>query len=70
MEVAYRKASQCQTDSCVEVGFHPASQCASGTCVEVAAAPTAVAVRDGKDRGGPVLTFTPHAWQNFIQGLK
>ncbi|GLW20801.1 hypothetical protein Mame01_08440 [Microbispora amethystogenes] len=40
-------------------------------CVEVATAlPGLVAVRDSKDRSGPVLTFTPSEWSAFIAGVK
>ncbi|MEQ4301643.1 DUF397 domain-containing protein [Plantactinospora sp. B6F1] len=38
----------------------------SGNCVEVATAPRVVMVRDSKDQGGPVLTFTSAAWCAFI----
>jgi len=48
-----------------------------GNCVEIAAtgdehAPGShlVAVRDSKDRSGPVLTFTPGDWQAFTRQLK
>ncbi|MDG4808380.1 DUF397 domain-containing protein [Micromonospora sp. WMMD1120] len=37
-----------------------------GNCVEVAGFPDTVAVRDSKDRHGPVLTFTPAAWTAFV----
>ncbi len=39
-------------------------------CVEVAAIAHGyglVAVRDSKSKGGPGLTFTPNAWQQFIE---
>ncbi len=39
-------------------------------CVEVAAVGVGrplVAVRDSKSTGGPGLTFTPGAWQQFIE---
>lgn len=36
-----------------------------GACVEMAAIPLAVAVRDSKDPGGPVLLFLPAAWTAF-----
>ena len=40
------------------------------TCVEVARnLPGIVVVRDSKNRQGPVLTFTPHAWRAFIGQL-
>ncbi|WP_431933986.1 DUF397 domain-containing protein [Micromonospora sp. RP3T] len=38
-----------------------------GNCVEVADnLPGVVAVRDSKDRRGPVLVFTPRSWQAFV----
>jgi Domain of unknown function (DUF397) len=44
----------------------------SGTngCVEVAFVGDRVAVRDSKDRGGPVLVFTSHEWEAFIGGAR
>ena len=39
----------------------------NGHCVEVA---DGVQVRDSKDPDGPVLSFTPAAWQAFINTLK
>ncbi|MEV7808630.1 DUF397 domain-containing protein [Microbispora sp. NPDC088329] len=40
-------------------------------CVEVATnVPGLVAVRDSKDRSGPVLAFTPSEWSAFIAGVK
>ncbi|MEV5695109.1 DUF397 domain-containing protein [Micromonospora globbae] len=37
------------------------------TCVEVATnLAGVVAVRDSKDRGGPVLAFGPAAWTGFL----
>ncbi|GAA2883996.1 DUF397 domain-containing protein [Streptosporangium fragile] len=40
-------------------------------CVEVAALPGGGrAVRDSKDPGGPVLTFTPDEWHAFIRSVK
>ncbi|WP_055477918.1 DUF397 domain-containing protein [Sphaerimonospora mesophila] len=40
-------------------------------CVEVATnLPGLVAVRDSKDRSGPVLAFTPSEWSAFIAGVK
>jgi hypothetical protein len=46
----------------------------SGTgndCVEVATnLPGVVAVRDSKDRGGPVLSFTPGEWRAFLADVR
>jgi len=42
-----------------------------GNCVEVARnLPDAVAVRDSKDPGGPVLIFTPAEWRAFAAGVR
>lgn len=42
----------------------------NGNCVEVAILDRAVAVRDTKDRSGPVLLFTPAEWDSFVAGAK
>ncbi|MFF0369480.1 DUF397 domain-containing protein [Micromonospora sp. NPDC005087] len=41
----------------------------NGNCVEVATADGQVAVRDSKDRPGPVLTFDAPAWRAFLHGV-
>lgn len=44
---------------------------ANGDCVEVASnLPGTVAVRDSKDRGGPVLLFSPGEWSAFVAAMK
>jgi hypothetical protein len=43
---------------------------AQGNCVEVAFVDGVIAVRDSKDRGGAVLTFTPAEWDAFIGGVE
>jgi hypothetical protein len=35
-------------------------------CVEVGFVDGQIAVRDSKDRQGPVLIFTPHEWETFL----
>jgi hypothetical protein len=42
----------------------------NGNCVEVAILDRGVAVRDTKDRSGPVLLFTPAEWDSFVAGAK
>jgi hypothetical protein len=42
-----------------------------GDCVEVAGNLTGfVLVRDSKDRKGPRLALSDHAWSAFIEGIK
>ncbi|MFE7563468.1 DUF397 domain-containing protein [Kitasatospora sp. NPDC057500] len=38
-----------------------------GECVEVAEATSTVLVRDSKDTSGPHLTFSPAAWEAFVE---
>ncbi|MFI6780378.1 DUF397 domain-containing protein [Micromonospora sp. NPDC050276] len=38
----------------------------NGNCVEVATVDGQVAVRDSKDRSGPVLAFGAPAWRAFV----
>jgi Domain of unknown function (DUF397) len=39
-------------------------------CVEVAFLGGHIAVRDSKDRDGPVLTFTANEWRAFLSGVR
>ncbi|MEV4378922.1 DUF397 domain-containing protein [Streptosporangium sp. NPDC049644] len=40
-------------------------------CVEVATdLPGLIAVRDSKNPSGPMLTFSPMAWNNFLTGIR
>ena len=43
---------------------------ANGACVEVADVGDVIAVRDSKDRGGPVLAFGPAEWEAFTAAVK
>lgn len=53
-QAVWRKSSHSATNGCVEVAF------LSGR----------VAVRDSKDRHGPVLVFLPHEWEAFVAGAR
>ncbi|TCB95742.1 DUF397 domain-containing protein [Micromonospora zingiberis] len=51
--------------------WRTATRSGNTDCVEVADdLPDVVAVRDSKDRQGPVLAFTPQTWQVFIGHVK
>jgi uncharacterized protein DUF397 len=39
-------------------------------CVEVAFVENQVAVRDSKDRGGPILMFSDLEWRAFVRGVQ
>ncbi|MEU5938117.1 DUF397 domain-containing protein [Micromonospora sp. NPDC047548] len=41
----------------------------TSNCVEVATVDDRVAVRDSKDRGGPVLVFPSETWAAFVTGV-
>ncbi|TDC52824.1 DUF397 domain-containing protein [Micromonospora sp. KC207] len=41
-----------------------------GACVEVADLRDGVAVRDSKDKSGPILSFDGQGWRTFIDFLK
>ncbi|WP_327023421.1 DUF397 domain-containing protein [Micromonospora sp. NBC_01739] len=55
MEPKWRKSSKSQSN---------------GQCVEVADLHNGVAVRDSKDKTGPVLAFDAQGWRTFIDSLK
>ncbi|MFE9205702.1 DUF397 domain-containing protein [Micromonospora sp. NPDC006431] len=54
---AWRKSTRSQTSNCVEVA-------------PLRTGPAAVALRDSKDRSGPVLLFNRAGWLGFIAGAK
>jgi hypothetical protein len=46
--------------------WRKSSRSGSNACVEVAFVEGGVAVRDSKDRSGPVLRFTHKEWESFV----
>ncbi|HZN70699.1 MAG TPA: DUF397 domain-containing protein [Micromonosporaceae bacterium] len=42
----------------------------NGSCVEVAITPTAIAVRDSKNRHAATLVFDRGQWTRFVSGVK
>lgn len=57
----------------VDAPWRTSTRSQTSNCVEVAPlrnGPAAVALRDSKDRGGPVLLFNRAGWLGFISGAK
>lgn len=51
------------------LAWRKATKSTSGGCVEVAPLPDGgVAVRDSKDPNGPILRYTAHEWDCFLDG--
>ncbi|MCK2221762.1 DUF397 domain-containing protein [Actinomadura sp. ATCC 31491] len=51
--------------------WRTASRCSNGDCVEVALlSPDTVGVRDTKNPGGPVITFSSHDWTTFVKRIQ
>ena len=50
--------------------WRKSSYSVGGNCVEVAFADHHVAVRDSKNRNGPVIMFTPNEWGAFLRGVR
>jgi hypothetical protein len=67
-----RKESEMMTPDLSTAAWRTSSHSgANGDCVEVASnLAGAVAVRDSKDRSGPVLVFAPAEWDAFVAGMK
>jgi hypothetical protein len=73
VKVAFAKSSHSSDGACVEVGVARTSSHSGQLhdCVEVEGLPEGwVAVRDTKDRDGPVLQFNPTEWQAFLDGVR
>lgn len=43
---------------------------ANGACVEVASAARNIAIRDSKDPGGPVLSYSATSWRSFVGAIR
>ena len=53
------------------IGWKKSSFCSScSDCVEVAKSGNKIAVRDSKDNGNRILSFTRSEWTAFIKGVK
>jgi hypothetical protein len=53
-----------------QAAWRKSSYSGANGCVEVAVVDRMIAVRDSKDRGGPVLVFRPDEWSAFLGGVR
>jgi hypothetical protein len=58
------------TMSLHNAAWRTSSRSSATNCVEVAPVSAGVAVRDSKDRTGPVLMFSRSPWQEFLTAAK
>lgn len=66
----FKSSYSYQNGDCVEIMFVRSSYSGqNGACVEVAHLGDAVALRDSKRPGGPILTSTVGGWRAFIAGV-
>jgi hypothetical protein len=73
LRLSWRTSSYSGNGSnCVEVAaWRTSSYSGNGSnCVEVAGVGPRIAVRDSKDRSGPVLAFSAHDWNDFMSSIK
>ena len=52
------------------ITWRTALNCNGGACVQVAASGQAVLIGSSREPGGPVLTYTPDKWREFVIGVK
>ena len=69
----WRRATYCKEADCIEAGSWRKSthSVCNGACIEAGHGDAEIGVRDTRDYGtGPVLTFTPQVWREFVTVLK
>jgi hypothetical protein len=68
-----RHGARDQEDMIVDLStakWRKSSRSGNNGCVEVAFVEGKVAIRDSKDRHGPVLVYNPHEWAAFIAAAR
>lgn len=65
---SWSRSTRCESSHCAEVWVR-STRCGDSFCAEVARPEDRVLLRDSKDLAGPVLTFTPSSWNNFLDQL-
>lgn len=50
--------------------WRTALNCNGGTCVQVASTEDRILLGNSRQPGGPVLSYTPEEWYEFVAGIK
>jgi hypothetical protein len=53
-----------------DITWRTALSCNGGTCIKVAASGESILIADSKEPDGPILTYTPAEWREFLAGAK
>jgi len=53
-----------------DLTWRTALSCNGGNCVQVAATGYAILLGSSRQPSGPVLSYTPDEWQEFVTGIK
>ena len=69
MNGTWRKATCSNSGNCVEARWRKSTYSGAGDCTEARTSGGLVQVRDSKDPG-PVLSFSPAAWEAFLAAVK
>jgi predicted secreted Zn-dependent protease len=54
----------------ISLTWRSALSCNGGGCVKVAVSGQTVFIGDTKEPSGPVLSYTPAEWRDFVFGIK
>ena len=60
----------CVRDDNMSLTWRTALSCNGGSCVQVAVAGQTVLVGDSKTPNGPILSYSPAEWREFVFGVK
>lgn len=50
--------------------WRTALSCNGGACVQVAATEDGILLGNSRQSGGPVVSYTPDEWHEFVAGVK
>ncbi len=68
MNTTWRRSTHCHSGGCLETRWKKSSRSGGNGCIE-ARNTGVVQVRDSKQDNGPILTFTPIRWRQFVHAV-